>query len=286
MKRHVVIITHRYHFHICQVAIDLVMAKYNPQRLSIVFDDVIGTKDGWNYLGRDIAVEIRVKYGLPAGVISLHPFSCVDAIHSEPNGWIRQQYVKLNLHKFLDNDEWLVIDGDTLINKDIDPWAYLYVNPADIRHRHHDFFLRYALDLEDKVAMYNGKPIEFSSVPIRLLNRRTLSGLEKYIYELHGTDVRGIRDSFTLKRNRDRYIELSEYDLIGNYQTFISKDILPLKELGPIFCPAKELYQNWDKLKNEIAVLHGHDNLPLEWYQQMGVNVNQNIWQILYERQN
>lgn len=259
------------------------MKKYKPERLSIAFDDVPGTAYGWDHIGRELLLELKIKYNPEPGAITTHPFSVIQEIHTEPNGWIRQQYVKLKLHKFLDGEEWLVIDGDTLINKEIDPWKYWYVNPADVRHLHHDFFVRYALNLKDQRATFNDKPIEFSSVPIRLLTRKTLSGLEKYLYELHGTDIRGIRDSFTLKKDRSWYFELSEYDLIGNYQTFISKDILPLKELGPIFCPTKEFYDNWHNLKTKVAVLHGYDNLPFSWYEQMGIEINQNIWEELYK---
>ncbi len=284
--KHLVIITHRYHYHICQVAILLAVKQFNPDKIAILFDDIVGTQVGWNELGKKLLTDIKKIYTFEPGSVYTLPFSSLTNIQTEANGWVRQQYIKLNLHKFLPGDEWLVIDGDVLINHSIDPWKHCYINPADPLHLHHDLFVRYVLDLNNQQTMFNNKPVEFSSVPIRLLTRKTLEGLEQYIYQLHGTDIWGIRNSFTLKKNRENYIELSEYDLIGNYQNFISNDLLPLKELEIYFEPNEKLYSTWDFLKNKIAVLHGWDNLPIEWYNQFGIVINQEIWNLLYEPKN
>lgn len=281
----IVIITHRYHYHISQVAILLVVKNFNPDRIAILFDDVPGTQCGWDKLGLKLVRDIKKIHEFEPGSIFSVPFSSLNGIHNEPEGWIRQQYVKLNLHKLLPDNEWLVIDGDVLINTDIDPWRYCYINPGDELKLHHDWFVRYTLNLGDKRVYYNNNPVEFSSVPIRLLTRKMLEDFEKHIYQLHNTDIKGVRDSFTLKQNRSKYLELSEYDLIGNYQHFISMDSLPLKELEIYFNPKDKLFSNWNFLKDKVAVLHGWDNLPIEWYQQFGVNINQEIWDLLYSSQ-
>lgn len=281
-----VIITHRYHYHICQVAILLAIKQFNPDKVAILFDDVVGTQVGWNELGKKLITDIKKIYFFQPGSIYAIPFSSLTNVQSEPRGWIRQQYIKLNLHKVLQGDEWIVVDGDVLINHSLDLQKYCYINPSDPLRLHHDLFVRYVLDLTNQQTNFNNKPVEFSSVPIRLLNRKTLEGLEQYLYELHSTDIQNITNSFTLKKNRENYFELSEYDLIGNYQNFISKDLLPLKELEIYFEPTEKLYSTWDFLKNKIAVLHGWDNLPIEWYDQFGVKINQEIWNLLYESKN
>jgi hypothetical protein len=280
-----VIITHRYHYHISQVAILLAFKQFNPDRIAILFDDVPSTQCGWDMLGPTMVVDIKEVYPFAPGSIFSLPFSSLTDVHSEPEGWIRQQYVKLNLHKLLPGDEWLVIDGDVLINTSIDPWNYCYINIGDEFRWHHDWFVRYTLNLGNRRVLYNNNPVEFSSVPIRLLTRKMLENLEKYIYELHNTDIRGVRDSFTLTQNRSDYLELSEYDLIGNYQRFISRDLLPLKSLEIYFEPTNNLFSNWEFLKDKITVLHGHDNFPIQWYEQFGVKINQEIWNLLYPNQ-
>jgi hypothetical protein len=282
----IVIITHRYHYHICQVAIQLALKQFNPNSIAILFDDVTGTQAGWDDTGKELTRAVKMRNLRSSTNIFSMAFSALPNIHNESSGWIRQQYVKLNLHKLLSGDEWLVIDGDVLINQPIDPWTYCYINTADKFRSHHDWFTRYTLNLHNQRSFFEGREVEFSSVPIRLLTRKTLEGLEQHVHKLHNTDIRGVRDSFTLKTDRDFYLELSEYDLIANYQYFISNDIQKIKPLEIYFEPAEKLYAKWDFLKNKIAVLHGWDNLPLEWYQKFGIEINQKIWDLLYTSQN
>lgn len=283
--KNIVIITHRYHYHICQIAILLAIEHFHPNNIAILFDDVEGTQVGWGDIGKNLLNDVKSNVNLKSCKIFALPFSSISMTKNEPAGWIRQQYVKLNLHKILPHDEWLVIDGDVLLNHQIDPWNYCYINSADPLHLHHDFFVRYALDLGDKRVLYNNSPVEFSSVPIRLISRKTLTGLENYIQKLHNTDIRGIRDSFTLQKNKEKYLELSEYDLIGNYQNFISNDLLPLENLEIYFEPKENIVANWDFLSSKITVLHGYDNLPIEWYKNFGININQTVWNLLYTNQ-
>lgn len=283
--KNLVIITHRYHYHICQVAILLAMKHYNFDSVTIMYDDVQGTKVGWQNLGSDLLRDLWSIRSWYRGSLRAMPFSELINVHNESSGWIRQQYIKLNLHKLLPEDSWLVVDGDVLLNYPIDPWSYCYINPSDRFCLHHDWLVRYVLNLEDKRTLFNQNPVEFSSVPIRYLTRKTLQGLEDYIYELHNTNIINVYNSFTLKKNKNYYLELSEYDIIGNYQNFISNDLLPLKELEIYFHPKDDILSNWDMLKNKITVLHGWDDFPAEWYSQFGVEINQEIWNNLYDNQ-
>lgn len=284
--KHVVVITYRFHYHITQVAISTIIKQFNPDKITILFDDLPGMRNYWKEIGPRLAALLKSRYQLN---ISSKPFSLVPNIHSEISGWIRQQYVKLNLHNIFEDDEWVVVDGDAILNKPIDPWSYQYLNTRESSassYPHHDIFTRYVLNLGDKRPVFQEREVEFSSMPVRLLTRKTLAGLEQYILNLHGANIRQIRDALTLKQNREYYIELSEWDLICNYQTYISKDLLPLKFIDMIEVPADELYKNWSNYQNEFVVLQGYDNLPKEWYESLGVAVDQEIWRILYETEN
>lgn len=279
--RHLVIITYALHYHICQVAIKLAIQRFNPDKVTILVDNPAGTMYGWDNLGSELTYDLKINVGLTNPRIHAISFTALPDIQTEPWGWIRQQYIKLNLHKILPGDEWLVIDGDTLINEDINPYDFVYVNSNDyILTPQNAFFVRYALDLGNKELLFNNKLIELNG-PIKVLNRKTLEGLENYIYELHGTDVKGIRDSFTLKQNRRFYVELSEYDLIAYYQAFISKDLKPLKHVGFYYHSSGDFVSNWDLLKDKIAILDGKDDIPSEWYAQFGVKINQELWEKL-----
>jgi hypothetical protein len=284
MKR-IVVITHRYHYHITRVAIKLILKKFNPDEIAILFDDVVGTQRGWGDLGRKLLDDVRKDNNYSTSIFAL-PFSSLPNVHLEQRGWIRQQYVKLNLHKILKGDEWVVIDGDTLVTVDIDPWKYWYLNLEHNTVPHHDLFIRYVLNLENQQPMFENKPVDFSAFPIRLLTRKTLENLESYIFDLHGTNVQGIRNSFTLKKNKEFYFELSEYGLISNYQHFISKDLLPIKKIEMYVVPNDRLMNEWNVLKNYLAVLHGNDNLSVEWYKMFEIEINREIWNLLYVNQN
>lgn len=277
--KHVVVISHRYHYHICQVAIDFIRKQYNPDKFTILFDDVKGTKRGWDDAGRQLVRTVAEKYGFKDNYVTAHGFSIVNNVHAEKRGWLRQQYVKLNLHNFLDGDEWLVVDGDTLINAPIDPWKYQYINHGDrdpLPYHYYDFFTRYILDLEDKRPYFDGSPVGFMAMPVNLLTRKTLAGLESYIFDLHGTDIKGVLDSFTLKKDKEKYVELSEYSIIGNYRYFISKDMPEMRYVNLSVEQGHDFVRNWQN--RDIAVLDGKDNLPIEWYQQMGVTINKDVW--------
>ncbi len=274
-----IVFTYSEHFHITKLAIKQAKEHLSPSEIIVLYDDLQDYR--WVRLGDELRNDLLVEYGI---VVSCIPHSAVEAAQTQPFGWLRQQYVKLNLHKILPHQSWIVLDGDSIILNKIDPSKYCYINPAAGHPEATRFFCDYALDLDHQTIQFEGMSISFSAVPIKHITRKTLIGIEKRIAELHGTSIDKVFDSFTLKKNRSRYVEFSEFDLIGFYENIISNESLPLSGIGIKFAHREEFISRFNQNDLELLVFaanEGRDDLPRRWYEDQGIKINENIWKSL-----
>jgi hypothetical protein len=210
------------------------------------------------------------------------PFDAVAETINEPRGWIRQQFVKLNLHKILDGNSWTILDGDAILQASLDPQRYTYINPHDSLPVHHRNFTNYVLDLGYKDIEYDGKPISFSAIPFRHVERSTLVSLDYHIRKLHHKTLKEIYDGFS-GPNKHRYMEISELELINHFEHHILGKKLDLKPISCTFTPTDRYVSDW-KSNDDLYVLAGKDDLPREWYAQQGIDINEEIWNQLYPK--
>ena len=274
-----IVFTYSEHFHITKLAIKQAKEHLSPSEIIILYDDLQDHR--WVRLGDELRNDLLVEYGIGVSCI---PHSAVEITQTQNNGWIRQQYVKLNLHKILPHQSWIVLDGDSIILNKIDPSKYCYINPAAGHPEATRFFCDYALDLDHQTIQFEGMSISFSAVPIKHITRKTLIGIEKRVAELHGTSIDKVFDSFTLKKNRSRYVEFSEFDLIGFYENIISNESLPLSGIGIKFAHREEFISLLNQNDLELLVFaanEGRDDLPRRWYEDQGIKINENIWKSL-----
>ncbi len=274
-----IVFTYSEHFHITKLAIKQAKEHLSPSEIIVLYDDLQDHR--WARLGDELRNDLLVEYGI---VVSCIPQSAVEITQTQNNGWIRQQYVKLNLHKILPHQSWIVLDGDSIILNKIDPSKYCYINPAAGYPEADRFFCNYALDLDHQTIQFEGMSISFSVGPIKHITRKTLIGIEKRIAELHGTSIDKVFDSFTLKKNRSRYVEFSEFDLIGFYENIISNESLPLSRIRIKVAHREEFISRFNQNDLELLVFsvnQGRDDLPRRWYEDQGIKINENIWKSL-----
>ena len=274
-----IVFTYSEHFHITKLAIKQAKEHLSPSEIIVLYDDLQDYR--WVRLGDELRNDLLVEYGI---VVSCIPQSAVEITQTQNNGWIRQQYVKLNLHKILPHQSWIVLDGDSIILNKIDPSKYCYINPAAGHPEATRFFCDYALDLDHQTIQFEGMSISFSVGPIKHITRKTLIGIEKRIAELHGTSIDKVFDSFTLKKNRSRYVEFSEFDLIGFYENIISNESLPLSRIRIKVAHREEFISRFNQNDLELLVFaanEGRDDLPRRWYEDQGIKINENIWKSL-----
>lgn len=269
---HLVIVSYPYHYHITQVALRKAQEVLKPDVTTILWDDAVLPEVGYDFFKTNFLNDAEYR----AGII---PFSAYTPVTTEPVGWIRQQLAKLNVHHYLSGDEWVVMDGDTLVNQFIEPEKFCYVNPGDPPRRWHDWFTDYLLDLDNHIIEIGGRPATSSSVPIKRVQRDILFGLDKRIHKLHGCGLSEVYHSFTLQQNREKYLEISEWEILTYYESLIGR-LLPLLEAAPRFLNADEFVAKHSQ--HQIAVLSGRDNLPHEWYNYMGIQVNLDLWNAIY----
>jgi len=274
-----IVFTYSEHFHITKLAIKQAKEHLSPSEIIVLYDDLQDYR--WVRLGDELRNDLLVEYGI---VVSCIPQSAVEITQTQNNGWIKQQYVKLNLHKILPHQSWIVLDGDSIILNKIDPSKYCYINPAAGHPEATRFFCDYALDLDHQTIQFEGMSISFSVGPIKHITRKTLIGIEKRIAELHGTSIDKVFDSFTLKKNRSRYVEFSEFDLIGFYENIISNESLPLSRIRIKVAHREEFISRFNQNDLELLVFaanEGRDDLPRRWYEDQGIKINENIWKSL-----
>lgn len=269
-----VFITYPYHYHITLAAIKRIRKLYTVSNITVMFDDV-------HYVNRTFDFLEEFVYSSPN--VEVIPFSAIEEAREVELGWTRQQIVKLNLHKILNYETWMCIDGDTLLQEKLEPnkW-YVNVNDAVCPWVHHYNFVNYALNLNyQKITFGEHTLNSVSGMPIKNMNKAVLAGLESYIHELHGCSIWDVVNSFTLKKNINRYFEITEWDMIGYYEVFVAKYWLQLEELNFSIIPTKQFELPYD---NKIKVLDGHDNLSIEWYKQHDIEVNQAVFDALHYR--
>jgi len=275
-----IVFTYSEHFHITKLAIKQAKEHLSPSEIIVLYDDLQDYR--WVRLGDELRNDLLVEYGI---VVSCIPQSAVEITQTQNNGWIRQQYVKLNLHKILPHQSWIVLDGDSIILNKIDPSKYCYINPAAGYPEADRFFCDYALDLNHQTIQFEGISISFNLGPIKHITRKTLIGIEKRIAELHGTSIDKVFDSFTLKKNQSRYVGFSEFNLIGFYENIISNESLPLSRIGIKVAHREEFISLLNQNDLELLVFQcnnqGRDDLPRRWYEDQGIKINENIWKSL-----
>lgn len=270
-----VFITYPYHYHITQVAIKKVLDFYPNSNITIMFDDVIQISD------IDFVSEIKRDLSALGVIADIIPFSKIIEATKFDKGWERQQIVKLYLHTVLELDNWICIDGDTLLQEKLD-WSSMYINLGDAKYPwpHHYNLINYILDLNYQQIKFNGITLNsVSGMPIKFMRKQMLIGLHEYIQQLHNCNVVDVLKSFTLQKNLSRYFDLAEWDLMGYYEIFVTKDNLPFEELPFIITPTSEFTK---ECPHKIKVLHGRDNLPVDWYRANSIRVNPKVYTILY----
>ncbi len=164
---------------------------------------------------------------------------------NEPLGWIRQQWVKLHLHQQLDEDQWILLDGDTVLNQSYElnqSWTW-------VSYEHYEpywQFINHALGLE--------KTVNHSWVcPLQIFDRSVLTSLE----------AENLPEKFReWQRSRsDPVPGLSEFEIYG---TWASQKMNQKRQtlLSPFIETANPVsFQAWACSSSQDVVFRGQDRL-------------------------
>ena len=139
----------------------------------------------------------------------------------ECSGWILQQFIKLNGHRFVGNEHYLVLDSDTVFLR---PQVFVMGSRKVLKYSD-----QYELLYDPSLRILLGSTQRF---PVSFIAHHML-----FTVELIKQLLRSMENRFSLpwyqaildKVDHSRQISLSEYELYGNY---VSKEFMKSHELS------------------------------------------------------
>lgn len=206
----------------------------------------------------------------------LIPYSVLAGINKVRVGWWRQQLIKLYLDEILDDDEWLVVDGDVIFDNLIDPYT------IPVFHFNSDHttvmmgnYVKGLLGIDMPFLEYQNHLATTSSIPWRSLDRELLKQLRRRVSEKHPGDFLENHIKWFLDQTivggwpePSRWV-MSEWELIENFRYKIAGTQRPLK-----FTPSYDYHIDVEMLE-EPTFRHGFVKDPEfdpVWFQTQNID--------------
>lgn len=161
-----VLFSYSKHYHIMQLAYRHALTAFdNITNVTVIWDDMYDNKQPTIPFDADVITH-----------------SSLDFLAIERHGWLRQQYVKLNLHKLFDDEQWIVLDADVILktkksfsNKEI------YTDSKD-HYEPYFKFIKHAFGIDK-----NNSPSYMTH--FALFERKVLASIEQFILNKHSKDL-------------------------------------------------------------------------------------------------
>jgi hypothetical protein len=186
-----------------------------------------------------------------------------NTIKFQGNNWLEQQLVKLHLDLMLNKEEFIMMDGDLIVNQNIDPVNILYSNSLPRVHGKYDH-LRELLGL----GVY-----DFSTNPFMYYKARWLKNIRELCEtNSHAKIDKKLFDTFEIANQTNA---LLEWNIMARYLLDVLK--LPKKVeyfhrhsvKGPVFA---NVYND-----EENFVCDGPDNIGLKFYESKGIHIDYDL---------
>lgn len=243
------------HYHISQLAIRHAI-KHIPDitEIAVIWDDTQAVQP-------NIPLHSSVRSKIPCYT---YPWSAVIQDSRYPiNGWIGQQLIKLHIDRVI-KDECVILDGDLIINQDIDPANITYANALP---RHHSKY-RHINEMLG-LGVY-----DFGSCPFMYVRTSWLKDIRR-LTELHShTDV--IEKFNTAIRDNSNHPNwLNEWELIATY----ALQVLKLPRRVEYFNRRAVKTQAFAATYNdqESFVLDGPDDIGREFYESKEIHIDRQL---------
>ncbi len=141
-------------------------------------------------------------------------YSSFNGTVNEPVGWLRQQYVKLQLHHAFDDDAWIIIDGDAILRQ-----TFITRSSGTLTwFGCHEHYIPYFNFIDDCLGLKKRNNFSFIS-PLNAFEREVLVQLEQFSLERNGI---GVVDFYlSNKKHVDVNIvpPFSEFEIYGTFAT-------------------------------------------------------------------
>lgn len=244
-----VLFSYYQHYHISQLAVKHALKHIpNIDSIVIIWDNT-----------HDITPKIPLYDTLP-----LHPIQISwndlndDIIIKNGNGWFNQQLIKLHLDLILEKKDYIVMDGDMILNQDIDPYHNLYATQIPQNHERYNH-------LQKVLGLYHG---DFMSCPFMYIKSAWLKNIRRMCEINTGFDIKDV----LIKHSPQVY----EWGLIANYLLYVLKKPIRVEPFYYKIMNAENLEKQFNDVDN--FVLAGNDLLTTDFWKDHGVVIDNNIY--------
>lgn len=246
------VLTYPKHFHITQLAVRHAI-KYIPdiKKIFIVWDDthnINPTVPLQKIIRQHIDYKIEVPIVNWSTLISQIPGNRVIS------GNVGQQIIKLHLDLII-NDDFVILDGDTIINHFIDPANILYSSRMSVKHIRYNH-VNHALGIPN---------YEFWTNPFMYVKADWLRGLRNHVDSVAGQPILDMLGS-------GKDFPLFEWELIARHTLDILKLPRKIEYFDKVVLGTNEFQQNFNLENN--CVLDGPDDFSLDFMNKHKITVD------------
>jgi hypothetical protein len=287
MRKHAVVLTYPGHFYLSQITIKSLKKHINPNNITVIVDDISTlTWDGY-------VDDCKLTY-VDCNIIQTSNFDFLKIFEGDP--WIRQQMVKLLLHKILPFNEWFFTDGDIEffqdIPYDITPYTIATI-PMDVWDNWETApmedkgalqmanYINSMLDITDfwcLPADYPLKPnklIVTSGVPFRDMFASRLKDLQSWIEHKHQKSLIEIHKKMMEQRSVE--IAMSEWELMEAFRLYVRNEDLKMCRISPQSDETILTIYEGDDL-HFITRFQQDSSLSKEFFSAKGIKISEKIW--------
>ena len=227
------------HFHITQLSIKHALKRIpDITEVAIIWDD--------NHIQKpSMSLDQVVQLNIPCYV---YPWSDIIPIGDKAHGWLGQQLIKLHLDVVI-KKECIILDGDLIINQNIDPKNITYANELPMRHPRYNH-INEILGL----GVY-----EFATCPFMYVQTSWLKDIRE-LSKLHSH--MDFIDRFLLASKYSR--TLAEWELIASYIFNVLKLSRKVEYFHRKPVKPNHFVQEYNTVEN--FVLDGPDDIDLKFF--------------------
>jgi hypothetical protein len=239
-------------YHITQVAVKHALKHIpNITQVAIIWDDTHDTEPSIP-LHQVIDKAIMYKWSSLLNIISF-----------DYNNWIGQQLIKLHADLILPKDEFILFDGDLIINQNIDPVNIMYSNNLPRSHPRYDH-----------VAELLGLGVyDFSTNPFMYYKSQWLKNVRDLCEKnSHSKIDKKLTEAFKDAQSAKHLNYLLEWNIMARYVLQVLKLPKKVEYFHRRLIKANNFYNAYNNEEN--FVVDGADNIDLRFYENEGIFID------------
>jgi hypothetical protein len=192
-----------------------------------------------------------------------------DVDSAKTGGWFRQQLIKLHLDQMVNDNHWLLIDGDTVLDDIPDLQSIpLFAGPGssiDIGNRK---YVEFMLAIDQPYFATDKEWWCASSVPFRYVSRELLTQLRQHVEKIHNENFLQLHINLMKQHQlvafdpEHQCMIMSEFQLMEIYRHRVQQ--WPYLRFGGASAFRHDSVKDWNRNINQF-VDHGLLNVDQYW---------------------